>query len=157
MSEKKSRFFIVNEFICDGKNELSPIWIETSKQAKELCDFLNKNEYTSETDKHNSIEDYFNEWGRNIEEITEKEKALLDLKETYTQMEQKIVDETDFKELYGRNNADVRKAHIKNELKDLVDRKNDLQLRIDYLKRRVEFIKELMRMQGILIDCGVIE
>ena len=69
-------------------------------------------------------------------------------------MEQDILNNTDFKELYGRNNESVRKAHIKNELKDLVDTKHDLELRINFLKRRIEYIKELMRMQETLLEYG---
>jgi len=105
----------------------------------------------------NTIEDYFNEWEKAILELTDKEREQINLKETYAQMEQEIIDNTDFKELYGANNQKVRDNHVKAELKDLVDKKHDLELRINYLKRRIDFIKAIMRMQGILIDNGVLE
>ena len=104
-----------------------------------------------------TIQDFYNEWERNINEINDKETELITLKETYNQMEQKIIDETNFKALYGKNNEAVRKNHVKNELKDMVDERHDLELRISYLKRRIDFIKSLMSMQRTLIEYGVIE
>ena len=104
-----------------------------------------------------SIEDYFNEWDKAILELTDKEMELINLKESYVQLEQDIIENTDFKELYGANNQKVRDNHVKNELKDLVDKRHDLELRINYLKRRIDFIKSLMKMQGTLIDNGVLE
>ena len=104
-----------------------------------------------------TIEDYFKEWEIAIEELAEKEKEQINLKETYAQLEQEILTTVDFKEIYGKNNESIRKNHVKNELKDIVDRQNDLKLRINYLVRRIDFIKNIMRMQGILIDSGVLE
>lgn len=104
-----------------------------------------------------TIQDFYNEWERNINEINDKETELITLKETYNQMEQKIIDETNFKALYGKNNEAVRKNHVKNELKDMVDERHDLELRISYLKRRIDFIKSLMSMQRTLIEYGVME
>lgn len=127
----------INETTCDFNELLHQI-------SKEL------------TRENKTIDDYFTEWETAINEITEKEKQLIDKKETYTQMEQKIIENTDFKELYGQNNQKIRDNHVKNELKDLVDEKHDLQIRIDYLKRRVDFIKSLMGMQRVLLGCGVV-
>lgn len=104
-----------------------------------------------------TIDEWYGEWRRNIDEITAKEKDLITLKESYAQMEQKIIDETNFKALYGKNNEAVRKNHVKNELKDMVDERHDLELRISYLKRRIDFIKSLMSMQKTLIEYGVME
>ena len=126
--------------------------VETEREAKFLSEKLNEKNNNPST-----IEDYFQEWESAINEISKKEKELINIKETYAQMEQQILEETDFKELYGANNQKVRDNHVKNELKDLVDKKQDLQLRTDYLKRRIDFIKNLMSMQKTLIDVGVIE
>ena len=104
-----------------------------------------------------TIEDYFGEWEKAINELSKKEIEIINLKETYAQLEQDIIDNTDFKELYGANNQKVRDNHVKNELKDLVDKKTDLQIRIDFLKRRIDFIRSLMRMQGVLIESGVLD
>ena len=112
---------------------------------------------TTELVKPTSIEDYFNEWERAITELNEKGIELINLKESFNQLEQEIVNNTDFKELYGANNQKVRDNHVRNELKDLVDKKHDLELRIEHLKRRITYIKSLMEMQGILLEAGVVE
>lgn len=124
--------------------------VQTEIQAKTLCDYLN--ELTNK--KQNTLEEYFTEWEQNITELDNKAKQLIDIKETYNQLEQKILEETDFKELYGANNQKIRDNHVKNELKDIVDEKHDLKLRIEYLQRRIDFIKTLMNMQRTLIDTG---
>ena len=126
--------------------------VESEREAKFLSEKLNEKDTDPQT-----IDEYFREWDSAVEEITEKEKELITLKETYVQMEQKIIDETDFKELYGKNNEAVRKNHVKNELKDMVDERHDLELRISYLKRRIDFIKSLMSIQKTLIEYGVME
>jgi DNA-binding PadR family transcriptional regulator len=123
-------------------------------EAEVLCNKLNE---PFETKNAHSIEEYFNEWEKNIDEITEKETERITLKEAYHQLEQKIIDETDFKDLYGKNNETVRKNHVKAELKDENDMLNDLKLRIDYLKRRNDFINSLLSMQKTLIECGYLE
>lgn len=102
-----------------------------------------------------TIDDYFKEWEKYIRELSEKEIDLINLKETYAEQEQEILSNTDFKELYGANNDKVRKNHIKKELKSLEDAKNDLIVSIDYLKRRIDFIKSIMAMQRTLIEHGI--
>ena len=104
-----------------------------------------------------TIEDYFTEWDQAIKELSEKEVELINLKEIYAEKEQEILLNTDFKELYGANNDKIRKNHVKKTLQAMTDAKNDLGVSIDYLKRRIDFIKNLMRMQGILIESGVLE
>ena len=127
-------------------------------QSKEQAEFV-RDRFIEETTTGEpvTIDDYFKEWEVAIIELAEKEKEQLNLKETYSQLEQDILLNFDFKEAYGKNNESIRKNHIKNELKDMVDRKNDLKLRIAYLNRRIDFIKSLMRMQGVLIESGVVD
>lgn len=104
-----------------------------------------------------TIDDYFREWGKSIDDLKTTHIELINLKETYAQLEQEIVENTDFKELYGANNQKVRDNHVKNELKDLVDIKHELKLKSEYLSRRIDFIKNLMAMQRTLIESGAIE
>lgn len=101
-----------------------------------------------------TIEDYFNEWEELVNELSEKEINLLNLEEQYAEQEQKILTNTDFKEIYGANNDKIRKNHIKKELKPLDDAKNDLEISTKYIKRRMDYIKNLMKMQGTLIEFG---
>ena len=109
----------------------------------------------------NTIEDYFNEWEKSITELSEKEIELSLLKEEYNQKEFEIVflnaDNVDFKEVYGSTSEKVRKHYASIKLQSLGDAKNDLEISIDYLKRRIDFIRSLMRMQVILLEAGVIE
>ena len=121
---------------------------------EEVLKILNKTKHVTEPV---TIDEWFNEWDKCTNELSEKESDLITIKETYNQLEQTIINETDFKALYGKNNETVRKNHVHNELKDIVDNKHDLELRINYLKRRIEYIKELMRMQNTLIYAGVLE
>lgn len=125
--------------------------LKEEKQANNLATTLNELHKPREPQ---TIEGYYEEWERAINEANAKTKTLLDIKETYTQMEQDIIDNTDFKELYGANNQKVRDNHVKNELKDLVDERHDLELRIEYLKMRIGFIKSVLSMQRALIDSG---
>lgn len=156
---------IMNEFIIERMlnndklcvRQKSTGWVYpnlSAIEAEELCKKLNEPYAPRE---QLTVDDYFKEWEKAIDELSEKELALINLKETYAQLEQEIVENTDFKELYGANNQKVRDNHIRNELKDLVDTKNDLNLRIDYLKRRIDFIKNIMAMQRTLLEVGVVE
>jgi hypothetical protein len=104
-----------------------------------------------------TIDDYFREWEKSIDDLKTTHIELINLKETYAQLEQEIVENTNFKELYGANNQKVRDNHVKNELKDLVDIKHELKLKSEYLSRRIDFIKNLMAMQRTLIESGAID
>lgn len=155
---KKNRFMVKQESTGWFYPNLSKL------QAEELCEKLNEPFKPKET---KSIEDYFNEWNNCIEELTEKEREKINLKESFSKLEEKILadakkikDETGediIKAKYGGNNDKTRKKYVEDELKEEKDKKNDLTLRIDYLKRRIDFLKELMRIEGILIDAGVLE
>ena len=49
------------------------------------------------------------EWKNLVEELSRKEVLLYHKKEAYQVASDKIIGETDFKALFGKNNADVRK------------------------------------------------
>ena len=116
------------------------------------------NEISVELMRENlTIDDYFREWEKSIDDLKTTHIELINLKETYAQLEQDIVENTDFKELYGANNQKVRDNHVKNELKDLVDKKHELELKHEYLSKRIDFIKNLMAMQRTLIKSGAID
>ena len=77
--------------------------------------------------------DYLHEWENLINELSEKELALIEWKEIYEIKAQSIEDETDFKAIYGRNNADIRKLHIKQELKEWSNTITDLEISIAWI------------------------
>ena len=96
-------------------------------------------------------------WEDLVMELSDKEVELYKLKEAYLIAESEIVNNTDFKAIYGANNQKVRDNHVKKELKDIVDTKNSLELGIDNLKRRNDFIKSIMAMHRVLIEAGVLD
>lgn len=85
--------------------------------------------------------EYLNKWDKAIIELSEKEIKYDKLKEKYLKDSDRIIRTTDFKEIYGKNNADVRKAHINEVLFDLNEEIKDLKYSINYLKRRIDWYK----------------
>ena len=88
-----------------------------------------------------------------IVELTHKETKYMRLKEQYNSKEFEIVylSDIDFKKLYGSTAEKVRKQHASVELKPLKDELNGLELSIDYLKRYIVFIRELIRTKRVLM------
>ena len=84
-------------------------------------------------------------WEELVNELSDKEAELLKLKE-YIQSESFHIETTvDFKELYGKNNADVRKHHIKMELSDVFDNVQGLELSINWIKSYIPLLREVVR------------
>ena len=96
--------------------------------------------------------DDLKEWETLIEELSSKEKALLEWKELYQVHSDKIIAETDFKSLYGANNQKVRDNHVKNELSSWYDTIKDLEFSIDWINRRISFLRELIRVKRVLLE-----
>ena len=93
-------------------------------------------------------------WARLINELKDDEAKLLTLKKYYELRESHIINKTNFKKLYGANNDKVRKAHVKKELENTVEQKEQLELKIEDRKRKISFLKaatyaqiEIMRLQ----------
>ena len=87
----------------------------------------------------------FVEWHFLVHELSDKEAELLKLKE-YIQSESFHIETTfDFKEAYGKNNADVRKHHIKVELSDVFDNVQGLELSINWIRSYIPLLKEVVR------------
>lgn len=85
------------------------------------------------------------EWHFLVHELSDKEVELLKLKE-YIQSESFHIETTfDFKEAYGKNNADVRKHHIKVELSDVFDNVQGLELSINWIRSYIPLLKEVVR------------
>lgn len=90
---------------------------------------------------------YLNEWKLAIEELSKKEIEYDKLKKEHFEKSEEIIRTTDFKELYGKNNADIRKAHIQNILSDLTEDILDLKYSISYLKRKIDWYKAMCEFQ----------
>ena len=99
-----------------------------------------------------SFSDLLTEWEDLIHELSDKEIALFQWKECYNIKSEEIIKETDFKELYGKNNEGIRKQHVRNELTDWYDTIKELEFSINYIERRLMFLKELIRTKRMIYE-----
>lgn len=101
------------------------------------------------------MQDYLKEWEQLITELSQKEQVVIEWRETYQiksdallDEARKIKDETGkdiIKETYGGNNDKTRKLYVKEQLLDWDKNIQDLELSIDWIKRRISFIKALVQ------------
>lgn len=85
------------------------------------------------------------EWNSLLMELLHKERDYYNLKEAYLLAEQELINTVDFKALYGKNNADVRKQHCKSELSDMVSELKELEWGINWIKGYIPLLKEVIR------------
>ena len=97
-------------------------------------------------------ESYLREWESLINELSEKELALIEWKEIYEIKANEIIEHTDFKELYGANNQKVRDNHVRNELSDWYDIIKELEFSIAYIERRISFLRELVKCKRVMME-----
>ncbi|MBR0059356.1 MAG: hypothetical protein IJP99_08515 [Methanobrevibacter sp.] len=93
------------------------------------------------------------EWNQLIHDLSDMDYKLLTLKKYKDSKESYIINNTDFKKIYGANNDKVRKAHVTKKLANTLSLIDDLELTIADKKRRISFLKtslevkkELMRL-----------
>ena len=114
-----------------------------------LCEII-----ISEKITESKVESCLKDWETLINKLNNDEKTLSQLKEEYETQSREIIQKTDFNKLYNANNEKVRKAHVKKELKELSDKKKNLEFKISDSKRRISLLKaktyaeiELMKLQ----------
>ena len=88
----------------------------------------------------------------NDKELSCKEVLLYQKKTAYQQESDRIIAETNFKELYGANNQKVRDNHVKKELGTWYDTIKDLEFSIDWIGRRISFLRELIRVKRTIME-----
>jgi hypothetical protein len=90
-----------------------------------------------------------------IIELSQKETEHIEVKEDYDSKEFEIVflSDINFKELYGSTSEKVRKQHASTVLKPLKTKLNGFELSIDYLKRYISFLRELIRVKRTIMEC----
>ena len=98
------------------------------------------------------VKDITTEWEDLIMELSLKEVDYNNIKEQIFNKEQEITETTDFKKIYGKNNAEVRKQHFKKFLKNEYAIKNHLEISIDYLKRRISLLKAMTYVKMGMVD-----
>ena len=120
---------------CAVKNDHEDIVFDCKdkENAEQLCEFLNNTLC--------EVDVYLHEWKKILGELEADEKELKELKNTYDEKSNEMIVIVDFNTLYGANNKDIRKSHIKKAFKDVVKRKEELELKIDANKRKATFLK----------------
>jgi len=155
----------INEVLCD-KVEAKEVmfWVECSSYADEVTKITYEDVTDSNGVTRRMINFHFTgmgesnithdlmEWSRLMTELSNKEIRLFDCKEAYQALSEKIIAETDFKELYGKNNADVRKSHVKKMLVDEYSEIKYLEFSIDWIGRRISFLRELVKTKRVLLE-----
>ena len=121
--------------------------------ADKLCNFLNDECYINIEDV--SIEafviDNCIEWSNLIASLSDKEQTYYNLKETYQGLSEEIISQTDFKAIYGKNNDTIRKQHVREELAEEHKEIKELEFEIDYIKRRISYLKALVYVKTSLL------
>lgn len=92
------------------------------------------------------------EWKNLVEELSRKEVLLYRKKEAYQVRSDKIIGETNFKELYGANNQKVRDNHVKTVLSKDYETIKALEFSIDWINRRISFLRELVKTKRVLME-----
>ena len=85
-------------------------------------------------------------------ELSYKEIEYFTKKESYNRLSSEIIESTDFKSLYGKNNEKVRKEHVKKELSDLYSELKGLEFSIEWIKYYIPFLKEVIRTKRVLME-----
>ena len=97
-----------------------------------------------------NIDGLLGEWESLIDELSSKEIALYEWKHVYQAKAMEIENTVDFKKLYGANNQKIRDQHVRNELQTWADNIKELEFSINYLARRISFIKEMIKCKRVL-------
>ena len=121
--------------------------------ADKLCEFLNEE---CITDNDLAVDafvlDNCIEWSNLITNLGKSEKEYFTKKEVYQALSEEIIAVTNFKKIYGKNNESIRKQHVREELSDKYEEIKELEFSIDYMKRRISFLRALVSVKTALIE-----
>ena len=102
------------------------------------------------------------EWSNLITELSENEIQLYKSKEAYEKASEKLLkdaakekaenDKDIIKKRYGGNNDKTRAKYVKEMLSKDGKEIKDIEFRIDYLKRRISFLKQLIHTKTIIME-----
>lgn len=84
---------------------------------------------------------------KTIENVKSCHQEYIKIRDEFERQELEILCNTDFKELYGANNDKIRKAHIKKELNDLYNHKNELKIELEYQRNLCDLYKEMIKWE----------
>lgn len=111
---------------------------------------------------HADVMDNLSEWSSLITELCAKEVELSEAKATYQSLSDNLLEdartikeETEhdiIKAKYGGNNDKTRKKYVEETLVEEHEAIVEIDKRIDYIKRRVPFLKSLIRTKTVLLE-----
>lgn len=119
--------------------------------AKVICTALNELQEQAD-EKPLDLHKDFEEWNKLLKWLDKTSRRLLEIEEIY-EMESKIIlseaieTGVDFKKLYGGNNQTTRKQYVDEQLKELIEEKNELKFLQNDDLRRIEFLKKIISMK----------
>ena len=103
----------------------------------------------------NDVDVLLTKWSKLINELKYDEEKLKTTKKYYDSREMDILTNTDFNKIYKANNDKIRKAHVKKKLKNTIEQREQLELKIEDSKRKISFLKaatyakiELMKLHS---------
>ena len=131
--------------------------------ADKLCEFLNEE---CITDNDLAVDafvlDNCIEWSNLITELSKKEIELYRKKESYNLKSEKILEdarklkeetnEDIIKKTYGGNNDKTRAKFVKDSLVKEAREIKNLEFKINYISKRISFLKELVSVKTALIE-----
>ncbi|MCR5027036.1 MAG: hypothetical protein K6A34_06315 [Methanobrevibacter sp.] len=103
-----------------------------------------------------SVQEDLNEWKTLIKELKTDEEKFQKLNKHYKKRESDLLINTDFNKIYGANNDKIRKAHVQKELKNTLQDKDNLELKIEDEKRRISFLKADIYAKVEFMKLGII-
>lgn len=117
-------------------------------------------------DEDTSIEDFVIdnciEWSNIISELSKKEIELYHKKEAYEKSSEKLLEDAAkekaetgndiIKNKYGGNNDKTRKKYVKEMLSKADNEIKTLEFSIDYCKRRISFLKQLVSAKTAILE-----
>lgn len=103
----------------------------------------------------NDVNVLLTKWSRLVNELKDDEEKLNRTKKYYEDRQMDILTKTDFNKLYKANNDKIRKYHVRKKLKNTIEQKETLELKIEDSKRKISFLKaatyaqiELMKLHS---------
>jgi len=167
-------FEVLKDALLDSKCDDVMVWVQNPYYQDEASnvkvDYIEDNNgnmvkhvtilFDGLSDEYAPIMENLNEWSRLVTELSRKEIELYNKKEDYNTSSEKLLEdaakekaETDYdviKEKYGGNNDKTRKKYVKDSLADEAMELKQLEWSIDYIKRRISFLKQLIHTKTIL-------
>ena len=89
-----------------------------------------------------------NEYYDTMKQLDKASIDYLNTRREYQDKEFEILTTFDFKSEYGKDNDKIRNGHIRNELSDLLLKRDALELEVEQLKRYLRYLELVIEYSG---------